>query len=56
MRLGVPSGELALGFWAAGYWGRNAILLVAWVAALAVIRGVTNIVLAFRLRELQHAA
>jgi hypothetical protein len=28
----------------------------AWVAALAVIRGVTNIVLAFRLRELQHAA
>jgi uncharacterized membrane protein HdeD (DUF308 family) len=48
--------ELALGFWAAGYWSRSAILLVAWVAAFAVIRGVTNIVLAFRLRELQHAA
>jgi uncharacterized membrane protein HdeD (DUF308 family) len=48
--------ELALGFWAAGYYGRSAILLVAWVAAFAVIRGVTNIVLAFRVRELQHAA
>jgi uncharacterized membrane protein HdeD (DUF308 family) len=48
--------ELALGFWAAGYYGRSAILLVAWVAALAILRGVMNIVLAFRVRELQHAA
>jgi uncharacterized membrane protein HdeD (DUF308 family) len=48
--------ELALGFWAAGYYGRSAILLVAWVAAIAIIRGVMNIVLAFRVRELQHAA
>ncbi len=48
--------ELALGFWAAGYYGRSAILLVAWVSAFAVIHGVTNIVLAFRLRELEHAA
>jgi uncharacterized membrane protein HdeD (DUF308 family) len=47
---------LALGFWAAGYYGRSAVLLVAWVAAFAIIRGVTNIVLAFRVRELQHAA
>jgi uncharacterized membrane protein HdeD (DUF308 family) len=48
--------ELALGFWAAGYYGRSAILLVAWVAAIAVIRGVNNIVLAFRVREVQHPA
>jgi uncharacterized membrane protein HdeD (DUF308 family) len=48
--------ELALGFWAAGYYGRSAILLVAWVAAFAIIRGVQNIVLAFRVREVQHAA
>jgi uncharacterized membrane protein HdeD (DUF308 family) len=48
--------ELGLGFWAAGYYGRSAILLVAWVAALAIIRGVVNIVLAFRVRELQHEA
>jgi hypothetical protein len=26
-------GTLALGFWAAGYYGRNAALLIAWVAA-----------------------
>ncbi|HEY6604956.1 MAG TPA: DUF308 domain-containing protein [Gaiellaceae bacterium] len=48
--------ELALGFWAAGYYGRSAVLLVAWVAAFALIRGVTNIVLAFRVRELQRPA
>lgn len=48
--------EIALGFWAAGYFGRSAILLVAWVAAFAVIRGVRDIVLAFRIRELQHPA
>jgi uncharacterized membrane protein HdeD (DUF308 family) len=46
--------ELALGFWAAGYYGRSAVLLVAWVAAFAVIRGVRDIVIAFRVREVQH--
>ena len=30
--------ELALGFWAAGYYGRSATLLIAWVAAFAIIR------------------
>jgi uncharacterized membrane protein HdeD (DUF308 family) len=48
--------ELALGFWAAGYYGRSAVLLVAWVAAYTIIRGVTEIVLAFRIREIQHTA
>ena len=48
--------EVALGFWAAGYYGRSAVLLVAWVSAFAIIRGVTNIVMAFRVREQQHAA
>jgi uncharacterized membrane protein HdeD (DUF308 family) len=46
--------ELSLGFWAAGYWGRSAVLLIAWVAAFAVTRGVRDIVLAFRVREVQH--
>jgi uncharacterized membrane protein HdeD (DUF308 family) len=46
--------EVALGFWAAGYYVRSAVLLVAWVAAFAVIRGVRDLVLAFRVRELQH--
>jgi uncharacterized membrane protein HdeD (DUF308 family) len=48
--------ELALGFWAAGYYGRSAVLLIAWVAAFAVIRGVRDIVLASRVREIQQAA
>ena len=48
--------EVALGFWAAGYYGRSAVLLIAWVAAFAIIRGVRDIVLAFRVRELQHPA
>jgi uncharacterized membrane protein HdeD (DUF308 family) len=46
--------ELVLGFWAAGYYGRSAVLLIAWVAAFALIRGVRDIVLAFRVREVQH--
>ena len=46
--------ELLLGFWAAGYYGRSAVLLIAWVAAFAVIRGVRDFVFAFRIRELQH--
>jgi uncharacterized membrane protein HdeD (DUF308 family) len=41
---------------AAGYYGRSAVLLIAWVAAFALIRGVRDIVLAFRVREVQHAA
>ena len=46
--------ELALGFWAAGYYGRSAVLLIAWVAAFTLIRGVRDIVLAFRVREVQY--
>jgi uncharacterized membrane protein HdeD (DUF308 family) len=48
--------EIALGFWAAGYYGRSAVLLIAWVAAFTIIRGVRDIVLAFRVRAIQHAA
>lgn len=48
--------EVVLGFWAAGYYGRSAVLLVAWVAAFTIIRGVRDIVLAFRVREVQDVA
>ena len=34
----------------------SAVLLIAWVAAFAIIRGIRDIVLAFRVREVQHAA
>jgi len=47
--------EVVLGFWAAGYYGRSAVLLIAWVAAFAIVRGIRDIVLAFRVRELAHA-
>lgn len=47
--------EIVLGFWAAGYYGRSAVLLIAWVAAFAFIRGVRDIVFAFRVHALQHA-
>ena len=43
-----------LGFWAAGDYGRSAVVLIAWVCAFALIRGVRDIVYAFRVRELQH--
>jgi uncharacterized membrane protein HdeD (DUF308 family) len=46
---------VVLGFWAAGYWGRSAVLLIAWVAAFTLIRGIRDIVVAFRVRGLQHA-
>jgi uncharacterized membrane protein HdeD (DUF308 family) len=48
--------EVALGFWAAGYFGRSAILLVAWAAAFTLIRGIRDIVTAFRVHDLQHAS
>ena len=48
--------EVALGFWAAGYYGRSAVLLIAWVAAFVIIRGIRDIVFSFRVHALQHAA
>jgi uncharacterized membrane protein HdeD (DUF308 family) len=47
--------EVALAFWAAGDYGRSSVLLIAWVSAFAIIRGVRDLVFAFRVRELQHA-
>jgi uncharacterized membrane protein HdeD (DUF308 family) len=43
--------ELLIGFWAAGYYGRSAVLLVAWVGISALLRGITEIILAFKLRS-----
>jgi hypothetical protein len=51
----VGVAEILLAFWAAGNFGREAVLLVVWVGAAALARGVTEIVLAFRLRELGRA-
>jgi uncharacterized membrane protein HdeD (DUF308 family) len=43
--------EVLIGFWAAGYWGRSAILLVIWVGVIALMRGITEIIFAFKLRS-----
>ena len=48
--------EVLIGFWAAGYWGRSAILLVIWVGVIALMRGITEIVFAFKLRSAGRAA
>lgn len=49
--LGAGIIEMIIGIWAIGYPGRSAWLLVLWVGIGALIRGVTEIVLAFKLRE-----
>jgi uncharacterized membrane protein HdeD (DUF308 family) len=47
--------EIVIAFWAAGYPGRSAVLLVLWVGIAALMRGVTEIVLAFQMRSLRYA-
>jgi uncharacterized membrane protein HdeD (DUF308 family) len=42
--------EVIVGVWAVGYPGRSAWLLVLWVGVAALTRGITEIVLAFKLR------
>ncbi len=44
--------EILLAFWASGYFGRKAVLLVIFVAAAALARGVMQITIAFRMRAL----
>ncbi|HKC29144.1 MAG TPA: DUF308 domain-containing protein [Jatrophihabitans sp.] len=48
--------ELLLGFWAAGSWNLSVTVLVAWVGAATLIRGITEIVAAFQLREMNRSA
>ncbi|MDQ1736026.1 MAG: hypothetical protein QOH56_2277 [Pseudonocardiales bacterium] len=43
--------ELLIGFWAAGSWNNSVVVLVAWVGAAALTRGITEIVGAFELRD-----
>jgi uncharacterized membrane protein HdeD (DUF308 family) len=44
--------EILLAFWAAGYFGRKAVLLVIFVAAAALSRGIVQITMAFEMRGL----
>lgn len=45
--------ELAIGLWAAGDFGRRAILLVVWIGIAAFTRGISAIVFGFEMRDLQ---
>jgi uncharacterized membrane protein HdeD (DUF308 family) len=46
--------EVALGFWAAGYWSRSVILLVAFVGASTLFRGIVSIVFGFKLLQVHR--
>jgi uncharacterized membrane protein HdeD (DUF308 family) len=45
--------EIAIGLWAIGYPGRSAALLILWVGIGALVRGITEIILAFQVKSLQ---
>jgi 5-methyltetrahydropteroyltriglutamate--homocysteine methyltransferase len=47
--------QILLGFWAAGDFGRKTILLIVWVGAVALIRGISQIITAFTIRSFRHA-
>jgi uncharacterized membrane protein HdeD (DUF308 family) len=48
--LGAGIAQLMIGVWAIGYPGRSAWLLILWVGLVALLRGITELVLAFQLR------
>jgi uncharacterized membrane protein HdeD (DUF308 family) len=47
--------EIILGIWATGYPGRSAALLLIWVGVGAIIRGVAEIIGAFRVHRFAEA-
>jgi uncharacterized membrane protein HdeD (DUF308 family) len=51
LSLGLALGEVVVGLWAIGYPGRSLTLLLVWVGAAAMLRGVEQIVLAFNPRD-----
>lgn len=55
LRMLIGIAEILLGFWAAGNFGNKTILLLVWVGAAALTRGILDIAAAFRLRGLQTA-
>ncbi len=46
--------QVGLGFWAAGNWTRSVVLLVAWIGAVAMFRGIAMILFGFELHELHE--
>jgi uncharacterized membrane protein HdeD (DUF308 family) len=52
----VGIAEIVIAFWAVGYPGRSAVLLVLWVGFGALFRGIGQIILAFQIRHLGKVA
>ncbi|MDI1459732.1 DUF308 domain-containing protein [Catellatospora sp. KI3] len=48
--------EMILGFWAAGRFARSFGLLIVLVGVIALTRAITDFIMAFRIRELNHRA
>ena len=51
LQLVLGIAEVLIGFWAVGYTGRSVALLVIWVGASALARGISSIVLGFGLHS-----
>ena len=51
LQLVLGIAEVLIGFWAVGYAGRSIALLVVWVGASALARGISSIVLGFGLHS-----
>lgn len=56
VQLLVGIGEILLAFWVAGNFRQQAILLVAYVGLIGISRGITELILAFKLRGLGRRA
>ena len=52
LQLGLGIVEIALAFWVAGSFRESAILLVVYVGVIALMRGITELFLAFKLKGL----
>lgn len=48
-------GELLIGFWAAASWQVSASLLIIWVSAGALLRGIGGIIAAFQVRHIARS-
>lgn len=51
LRLVIGLAQVLIGFWAVGYAGRAVALLVVWVAAGAIARGLSSLFVAFGLHK-----
>jgi uncharacterized membrane protein HdeD (DUF308 family) len=51
LQLVLGIAQILIGFWAIGYTGRSVAVLVIWVGASALARGISSLFLAFGLRK-----